>query len=461
MVGLRIQGLVRAVRLARADMRAGFDEAGREAFLKRVRRVVARADEILDDNGYMVEHLPAPSRTALSDLRAIAALRAAALAPAGPSQPVRKPVQLKNVVRTLDGCLERLAAGASDPAIARDVRLEAQVAADAIAGLCADAGSHTAGLAGPSKRAYAMLRWLSQPENMERYVEQVRFAVRKFPELWEQVSGITDPSAARVRFKPTGPLIRSGPPEDPRAWTLAIGCLAADEEDLRAILECVGLGGEASSQARARRAVFARSEAYGAVRLELDFLADPTPFQPRGRAYDLDVLYERLDRRFFRGALEKPHLHWRDTQSRRTFGLFIPALDLACLNPLLDDPAVPEFVAEAVLYHELLHKKHGMRLVGGRAHVHTPAFKAEERLHPRLAESDRWLVALAHGRSPPAEPQAPPEPRPVPAPPPPSVPRVLPNAQFARPPRPGRNAACWCGSGRKYKHCHLAADDRA
>jgi hypothetical protein len=24
----------------------------------------------------------------------------------------------------------------------------------------------------------------------------------------------------------------------------------------------------------------------------------------------------------------------------------------------------------------------------------------------------------------------------------------------------GRNDRCWCGSGRKYKTCHMAADDR-
>ena len=24
----------------------------------------------------------------------------------------------------------------------------------------------------------------------------------------------------------------------------------------------------------------------------------------------------------------------------------------------------------------------------------------------------------------------------------------------------GRNDRCWCGSGKKYKTCHLAADDR-
>ncbi|MGA2149054.1 MAG: SEC-C domain-containing protein [Bryobacteraceae bacterium] len=26
---------------------------------------------------------------------------------------------------------------------------------------------------------------------------------------------------------------------------------------------------------------------------------------------------------------------------------------------------------------------------------------------------------------------------------------------------PGRNAPCWCGSGRKYKRCHLDADVKA
>lgn len=25
---------------------------------------------------------------------------------------------------------------------------------------------------------------------------------------------------------------------------------------------------------------------------------------------------------------------------------------------------------------------------------------------------------------------------------------------------PGRNAPCWCGSGRKYKKCHLAEDEK-
>ena len=30
---------------------------------------------------------------------------------------------------------------------------------------------------------------------------------------------------------------------------------------------------------------------------------------------------------------------------------------------------------------------------------------------------------------------------------------------LARPDRPGRNEPCWCGSGTKYKRCHLAEDE--
>ncbi|MCE9578907.1 MAG: SEC-C domain-containing protein [Deltaproteobacteria bacterium] len=36
------------------------------------------------------------------------------------------------------------------------------------------------------------------------------------------------------------------------------------------------------------------------------------------------------------------------------------------------------------------------------------------------------------------------------------VPSALP---ALRPERPGRNEPCWCGSGKKYKKCHLAADE--
>jgi len=46
-------------------------------------------------------------------------------------------------------------------------------------------------------------------------------------------------------------------------------------------------------------------------------------------------------------------------------------------------------------------------------------------------------------------------------PPAPSLPAPAPAARgFLPPKKPGRNAPCWCGSGKKYKACHLDADRR-
>jgi uncharacterized protein YecA (UPF0149 family) len=46
---------------------------------------------------------------------------------------------------------------------------------------------------------------------------------------------------------------------------------------------------------------------------------------------------------------------------------------------------------------------------------------------------------------------------------PPDPPRRAQAVGASSPPaqRPGRNDPCWCGSGRKYKHCHLQADATA
>jgi hypothetical protein len=38
--------------------------------------------------------------------------------------------------------------------------------------------------------------------------------------------------------------------------------------------------------------------------------------------------------------------------------------------------------------------------------------------------------------------------------------RLIAGAETAPVPSLGRNDRCWCGSGRKYKICHQAADDR-
>jgi predicted metal-dependent hydrolase len=65
------------------------------------------------------------------------------------------------------------------------------------------------------------------------------------------------------------------------------------------------------------------------------------------------------------------------------------------LSVTLDDPSVPAYVVDFVLYHELLHKKHGSNLVNGRRLAHSSGFRAEERQFAEYAAAEQRLKELA------------------------------------------------------------------
>ena len=52
---------------------------------------------------------------------------------------------------------------------------------------------------------------------------------------------------------------------------------------------------------------------------------------------------------------------------------------------------MPRFVLDYIMYHELLHIKHGTTFADGRRRVHTKAFKQDEEMFERYTEARRWL----------------------------------------------------------------------
>ena len=61
------------------------------------------------------------------------------------------------------------------------------------------------------------------------------------------------------------------------------------------------------------------------------------------------------------------------------------------IHPALDQPWVPHYVLESIVYHELLHAALPATVVDGRRRVHTPEFRRRERLYPRLDEAKAWV----------------------------------------------------------------------
>ena len=114
----------------------------------------------------------------------------------------------------------------------------------------------------------------------------------------------------------------------------------------------------------------------------------------RGHFYDLDAIFEELNTRFFHGLLGRPRMSWSQTKTRRILGHYDPAHNAIIISRLFDHFAVPRYVLEYIVYHEMLHLKHPVRLRGTRRCVHSAEFQAEEKLFPHMAEANAFLKRL-------------------------------------------------------------------
>jgi hypothetical protein len=118
----------------------------------------------------------------------------------------------------------------------------------------------------------------------------------------------------------------------------------------------------------------------------------------RGNVYDLDKMFDRLNRKYFDGRMEKPTLTWSQRRTRRILGHHDAAHETVVISKTLDGRDVPEWFVEYILYHEMLHIKHPARLINGRRYYHTNAFRAEEQRFPYYRDAQEWLDHIARQR---------------------------------------------------------------
>jgi SprT-like family protein len=114
----------------------------------------------------------------------------------------------------------------------------------------------------------------------------------------------------------------------------------------------------------------------------------------QGSVYDLEEVFEDLNRRFFFGLMARPQLTWSNTLSRRRLGHYDPAHNAIVISKIFDHPRIPRFAIEYLLYHEMLHLKHPVKLRGSRRCVHGHEFQEEEKLFPDLPQALQFLKQL-------------------------------------------------------------------
>jgi SprT-like family len=115
---------------------------------------------------------------------------------------------------------------------------------------------------------------------------------------------------------------------------------------------------------------------------------------PRGIAYDLERIFDDLNARFSHGLLARPQMTWSQVRSRRSLAHYDPAHNTIVVSRIFDHFRVPRYAVEYIVYHEMLHLKHPVKLRGSRRCVHGPEFQAEEKLFPELEKAKAFLKRM-------------------------------------------------------------------
>ena len=115
---------------------------------------------------------------------------------------------------------------------------------------------------------------------------------------------------------------------------------------------------------------------------------------PKGSHYDLEQIFDELNSRFFHGLMARPQMTWSSNHSRYSLGHYDPAHNTIVISRIFDRAQVPQYAVEYLVYHEMLHLRHPVKLRGSRRCIHPAAFQEEEKLFPHLSEAKKYLKQL-------------------------------------------------------------------
>lgn len=388
---LRINGLVRAFNQVRAQLRDGIPPAEADAFRKRVTRIVGQVEALCRHHGTTPARLPAPSRAAYRFLKELD-LASLPLALDGGPIKAESTLRLKNILtverRLAIKMWARLPGFLESAHAAEQLRSDIEQQASTVEAMCSRSGVNPWALQLPSRRVYCWLKFLADQENLDLHLRAMQRA-RNAAAAAEQTVG--------TRFELLLMHIQS-------LWTkrqdaklvhvkVSEGFIGAGEDVWSAIIRTSMSGRNGADDQLVRE--FAQSEDFSEVLVEVDAACELPTDSTRGRVYRLDESFQRVNGTYFGGAMPRPRLEWNRMLTGRKFGHYRPHRDTVMLSVSLDNERVPAHVVDFVMYHELLHKRHGFLLLNGRRLAHTPAFRADERLFAHYEDAQRCLDALA------------------------------------------------------------------
>lgn len=124
--------------------------------------------------------------------------------------------------------------------------------------------------------------------------------------------------------------------------------------------------------------------------------AHPQPLASRGSTYDLQKIFDEIRDPFPSVASQGVSIGWSIARKRGhfrsiTFGTYDSLRRQIRIHPLLDDPDVPLYFLQFIVYHEMLHALFPPTMDRkGRCSIHSAEFRAKERQFPHYFQAKVW-----------------------------------------------------------------------
>ena len=254
--------------------------------------------------------------------------------------------------------------------------------------ICKKRKANIADLAERSYRAYLWLKFFEERNWLERHME----ALRRIHTLSKNSYAQQD---LLIRFENSSFLFRGTKKKKVFELTIHEGFILADDGVYEEILAaCFSKKRNALHKVRD----FGRSAKYKLVMKQLWVHSAQSRVSTMGEQFDLQQLYDAINQQYFKGSMQAPRMVWSTRSSIRRLGYYNPDTDTISISHNLDQESVPRFVVEYVLYHELLHKKLGLKPVNARRMAHTGTFKRMEKQFERYQEAEDFIRQMGKNR---------------------------------------------------------------
>jgi hypothetical protein len=393
-VKMRIGGIVGLANQIQRKLQTGIEPEEIDRLQSIITKSVQQIEKLCVQHQTQPTQLPTPSRKAYNFLKSVnfdgSVTTTGNFAISAPT------LKLKNVLKQQSDISQQLfQIASSGEAVPPALRSTLTSYTEQIETICTKNQATPAALVAPSRAAYAWMKFLTDEHNLHLHLDTLRRAIRVGAKIIStKKKGVGE---IFIELSHSSSVYRSRTVNNFTTIKMSEGFIQSSDDILWAVLQIALLGKTEESTQLIRK--FGQTEEYSDVLLELDLIAQITAETGQGNCYDLDEFFTAVNQEYFEGKMIKPRLIWSSFPSDRKFGHYERARDRVAISKLLDDGNVPQYVAEFVFYHELLHKHHGAQWVNGKCLVHTPEFKRSERKFKHYKESEDYLSRMVRNPS--------------------------------------------------------------